>query len=411
MSCDKLISTLQINQGELTLVTGEFLNTRLNILKVEKTKLYGIESGKVVDSEAVADSIRKLVNRTSEHLGVNLTGVILMIPSFQVKKTNKKVVVTINEQLVTKEDVKQALKEASVVSEPGLVLINTAIKKVYVNNVPVEDSPIGLAGDLLTMELDLLYANREVTYQYVGACEKAGLEILDICLDSYAAGKEMILSRKSTFTNVISLGLFENYSALTLYSKGNLISVEIIDTGYGSWLTEIVNNTKMDYDTAKEFCRYNLSMHNLNSNLAVWVSENDGKQEVVTQGQLNTLVNKKIYHWINEVLDLCSNIINKGEVSFLVYGDCVGVKGLNESMENGLNSKVELYVPNTIGARTSDLVSNLGGFYVYYDQRYIYNQKFSSVDVELYNNVLMQAHLKKDKSITNKFKSLFTEKL
>ena len=37
------------------------------------------------------------------------------------------------------------------------------------------------------MNVDLLYADKEVVYAYARCIEKAGLEILDVCLDSYAA--------------------------------------------------------------------------------------------------------------------------------------------------------------------------------------------------------------------------------
>lgn len=43
------------------------------------------------------------------------------------------------------------------------------------------------------MDVDLLCANRKIAFEYVSCVEQAGLEVLDISLDSFAIAKEAAL--------------------------------------------------------------------------------------------------------------------------------------------------------------------------------------------------------------------------
>ena len=55
------------------------------------------------------------------------------------------------------------------------------------------------------MNVDLLYADKEVVYAYARCIEKAGLEILDVCLDSYAMANEAAVFEQTVDKYVIQI--------------------------------------------------------------------------------------------------------------------------------------------------------------------------------------------------------------
>lgn len=412
MASEQIISMLEISQSGVTLVTGEFFNTRLNVIKVDKGRVFGLEDSYVVNRGAVSDSIKKVVDNASKQLGVLVQNIILLIPSFAVKRVSKKITVQVktSDRRITNKEVNKAIKEAT--SGPiaeHLELINVVCDKFYVNEVLIDKSPIGEAADIMTIDFDLYYADKQLTYQYVGVCEKAGLRVIDICLDCYAAGKEMSLFELSRQQIVVAFDLHEEYTSLSLFSKGKLVSVEKLNCGYYSWVKTIVENTGIDGEAAKHLCEHNLSISDFQNDLVIWFSEENQQKEFLTQGQLNKLVHQAIINWINNLADLCAPIAQTGEVLYYLYGKSVDIAGIIGVFQETFNSRFKLYSPSTIGARDSSFVSLLGCFYAYKDQSYLADQKISSIDLTAYNRFVESSYVKSEKSFTKKIKGIFFE--
>ena len=94
--------------------------------------------------------------------------------------------------------------------------------------------------DELTVDVDLLCANRKIAFEYVNCVEQAGLEVLDISLDSFAIAKEAALFEQTMDQNLILIRLEEQTTTLSLLSKGKLASCEIIEQGIDQWSKALV---------------------------------------------------------------------------------------------------------------------------------------------------------------------------
>ena len=119
--------------------------------------------------------------------------------------------------------------------------------------------PIGEICDVLTMNVDLLYAKKEIVYAYARCVEKAGLEIMDICLDAYAMAEEAAVFEQTVDKYVIQVDLDRQDTTLSLFTHGKLVSCEVLDSGYGKWLTDLKEAFGFPSDVGFRLLKNNLT--------------------------------------------------------------------------------------------------------------------------------------------------------
>ncbi|MFV0254563.1 MAG: hypothetical protein ACK5G7_00255 [Erysipelotrichaceae bacterium] len=410
MSIDQILSVLEISQDGITLVTGQFLNTRLNILKISRYDAYGLENNRVVNFGALVDSVKKVISDSSEALGVNISKVILLIPGFDVEKKSRRITVSISnsERLVSAKEIRKLISDANrLENQTSRELINTSINNFYVNQVKQDGAPLNVSGDLLTGDIDLYYANKEVTHQFVKIVETAGVQVADICLDAFAAMKEMPLSDESFNKHIVTIDLHEHFTALALVSRGRLLTVTTIDIGYDCWLRDIINHGDIDIRSARKLIENNLSLKEKDNNIICWYDKVDGNTSTVSVAQLNSLANKGIYKWVKEIAQLCQMIAEKGEIKYYLYGRAVNIEGIEEVLKDEIKGDLKLYSPSTIGARDSSLVSILGAFYVHFDQKYLFSKQLDCIDRLAFRESIEKTLDDNDNIITSKIKKWF----
>jgi len=413
MAGEVIISALEISENKVTLITGEFLNSRLNVLKIDETAHRGIKKGYLTNQAGVVEAIKATVTNSSKLLGIAIERVILMIPDYLVKRTTRKVTVQVKgtDRRIRAKEINIAIKEAITRNqEPNLELINIICHRFLVNEVPFYEVPLNETADLLGVEMDLYYADRKITHQLVGACEKAGLPIIDICLCSYSAGKEMALFAQNEEKLFVCINMKENYTSLSLIHNNRLLSVETLKNGYGSWLRAIAEATKLSVEKVRELGRESLALDDFKNHYAVVYEESGDERYMLTQGELNKLAHGHVLKWISDVVSLCQPFAEKPQVVYYLYGDSCDIIGLTSLMERQLKAPVKYYIPATMGARKSGLTALLGAFYVYRDQLYLRDRVTNSIDADAFSRMIVNSYVKPEKNISNRFKNLFFER-
>jgi len=413
MASSQILAALEITQHEARLLVGEFFNSRINILKVDRVDLQGMDGYRIDNPQLVMKAIRQLVDHASDALGTKITGVLLLIPSINVRRYAHKPSVNVEDnQRIAMKDIHQALKAVmNKAIDLNLEVVNVVCHKFIVNGISTRKLPLNEVGDLLSVEVDVLCADRELTYQYVGIVEQCGLKVLDIGLDSFAAAKEMALFEQSVENYVVEILVHEQLTSLSLMAKGRYASCEALKIGYDSWVHAVMQHFQLDYDIALRLCQNNLWFgEQVDNNQLVWVANNDAQSRQITQGELNRVVWPKLQAWAGEIKKLCQPIVDSGAVTYYLGGELVDTAGFDEWLAGELGCPVKLFVPSTMGARNTMYVSLLGLFYAYKDQAYLH-ESLSSVDVTEYNRLVQSVAFKSEKELTKKIIGMFSERV
>lgn len=404
----QVYATLKIDDGVIQILVAEYFNTRFNILTTYKCDVEGINDHKIVDEEKVIEAIKNAKSEVSKKIGATLEKVILVLPPINFKRTSLNVKVIPNDGVIRKKDIARALTNSlSAKVDDNLTVINTSIIKSTINGISSRRLPENETCDEAILDIDLLSADKELTYSYVEIVSKAGLEILDICLSNYAIAKESVALENSITQNIIHLDICNNYTYLTLLSKAKLLSSEIIYEGLGNMEKLIYDHFHLPKASIPRLLKYNVDYETKYLDDAIFAYTDENVSKSITTKDLNDFIDKPLNEYIDKVMIMCKPIIEKG-ASFLISSEGSEMKALVNRLANISGVEVKTYNPDVIGIRSTDLCAVYGALFVYLEKAKLNELSVNCVNIAEYDNTVDQIKVDVEgESITSKIKNLF----
>ncbi len=418
MNDKQIFAAIEVSDHEVRLVVGEFFNTRFNIIKVERVACNGFDGQKIVNPNAITEAIQQAVENTHKMIGARIQSAILAIPSYGMKKYSFKSTVDVEgiDNTVTVKDIRRAMNKAQNMDiGKEYALIQTVNVKYTVNGITTRRIPIGERCNQLTIDIDLLCANRKLAYDMVGCVEKSGLKILDIFLDVYAVGKEAALFEQSVNQQVIILKIERTSTTLGLLRKGRMTTATVIPAGVGNLASVLVDKYKIKSDAAVDLFKYSavLNAKTLSDNpVHIWSEDNE--TQTLSERELVENVMPNVENWLTYVQKTCLPILQAGETTVIITGEGGETQGIAEVLHDRLQVEVRTYVPDTLGGRNAGLTAALGLFYSYQDRLPITGYTDDSIDMEAFIKAVSYREKKdgqstKEDTLTSKLKGLFLD--
>jgi len=383
MKRKQIFAALEIADHEVRLVVGEFHETRFNILRVERVKTTGITNKVVVDEQNIVGAVMKAVQNASTVLGYKIERVLLAIPSIDVTRFNKKVNVFVEDgsKRVRLSHIQSGINEAiSYKPDEELELVNIGCIKYITNGITSRKMPLNEVCDVLTMNIDLLYANKDIVYSYARCAEKSGLEIIDICLDSYAIAEEAAIFEQTVDKYVVLIDLERQNTTLSLFTHGKLVNCEVLEGGYGDWLSPLKDKYNLPLDVGFRLIQNTCALEEKEvGDATVYIWSEAGTSRQISERDVYKCVIDPINEWIQMINETCQPIIDSGNVRYILTGEGLEIQQI-ETLAKELNAQSQVYVPQTIGARDCGLVTCLGLFYSWKSQLAVRKDERTSCD-------------------------------
>ena len=415
----QIYTALEISDQEVRLIVGEFFNTRFNIIKVERAGCQGFDGEKVTDPDAVAASVRKAAEHAGKMIASTIKGVILAIPSMGMRRYSFKSTVPVEgiDHTITVQDIRNAMKRAQNMEiDKNSALIQTVNVKYTVDGITTRRIPIGDRCNSLTVDIDLLCAQRHLAYDLVGCVEKAGLKVMDIFLDVYAVGKEAALIEQSVNKQIIILKMERNSTSFGLLRKGRLFTGTVLPAGLGNIAGVLTDQYGIEPRSAAELIKYSARLDSkVLSDNPVHIWSNDDETHTISEKELVEAVMPNVNIWLDLVQKTCEPILKAGETAVIITGEGGETHGLSQLLCEKLQTEVRTYVPDTLGARNACLTACLGLFYAYKDRLPITGYTDESIDMDAFIKAVSYREKKnegnntREDTLTSKLKGLFLE--
>lgn len=366
MGRKEIYAALEIADHEVRLVIGELFEARLNVLRVERVQTAGVQNKQITDEKAVVSAIRKATANATIALGYRIERVLLAIPSLEVTRCNQKVSVTIDDgtRSVRLYHIQSGFNKA-ITYRAGdqLELVNVGCIKYKINGITSRKLPLGESCDRFIMDMDLLFAQKTAVYAYARCVEQANLEILDICLDSYAMAQEAAVFEQAIDRYVVQIDLCRFQTCLSLFAHGKLMKCILLSEGYAAWYQPL----KERYGLSDAAC-YRL-LQNLfsakeqpNSDHVIYIETIEDKQVQITLREVQEACLENIRGWIRNVNETCAPITQGGNTRYVISGEGMNIPILEELLPL-FSAPAAAYVPQTIGARDGAFTTAIGMIY------------------------------------------------
>lgn len=409
----QIIAALEIADHEVRLLVGQFFNGRLNILKVERVSHLGIVGYSIMSESIITEAIKKAVENASRNLGVVIESVLLMVPGVHMKRINKQLQVPIAGR-VSELDIRRAYRELISSGSPdSFVLTNVLFSKYFVNGSSTRKMPLNERCDRLTIEADCYYGKQSIIFPYVTCVEASGLRIIDIVLDDIAFAKESSLFESSIDKPVIALTFAEKITKFSLYYHGSLLSNDYVDVGFEVFMKKLENTLKIPHDVVRGLVYYNLDLNltkPFDDPIFIWSTKSTS--HTLSQKDLSKILLEDITHFVEDIADRISPIINLGTPKIVMTGEASEVSGLNELIASTTGHDVLSYRSTSFGVKDRGLSSLVGAFYYYKDLAIYRSDSLSSVNEVDFKRIVLQSNgdLSNDESLTQKLKHMFFDR-
>ncbi len=391
MAKKSVYAALEISDHEVRLVVSEIFNDRSNILRVERVEHNGIRNARITDEKAVADAIETAVRQAQTALGYRIERVLLAIPARNVRPVNNKVHVEIEDgtHTIRRFHIQQGLKSALGAQKfENEELVNVNRIECFVDGARQDKIPLGKDTESFDMEVDLLYADKDIVYSYAAAVEKAGLQILDLVLDVYGAAKETGALSQSADKPVILIDLEAEHTTLAFLIENKIAFTTTLDKGYHSFIQTLQEEYGLSDETAWRLLENLFESREMDTqDVVIYIEQQDDKRIEITSRQLADAVLPKIRSWIADINAGCAKILESMPARYLITGQGANIPVL-KNFCSGFNAPTSVYAISTIGARNGAFVCDLGMIYSWMDSKQ-YNNRGDQTSVN--NNELEES--------------------
>lgn len=407
----QIFGAIEFAEREVRLIIGEFFNTRFNIIKVETDVCEGISDFAITNKEEVKRSVGEVIAKATKHIGADIERLILLIPSVSFKRYPLKVAVKTNNGIVRKDDVEHAIRNAMRTNvDNNILIINAVCVKYTCNGISYRRIPEKEFSDDLVVDIDLLCADKKITFDYVSILEEMGIEVLDISLDMYAICKEAALFERTVNQNLILLKVDYDATNLALISRGKLVDCDILYHGIGDIINDVYDKYHLPLNVIDRLVKYNVTNDlTERSKCAIFAwKTSDGESHTVSEYELTMLVKPSLDKLVNKIKEACSPILEAGETSIVIVGQAAEMQCLPALIEEKTKVSTRRYLPETIGARESRYSALLGSVYGYKDLVDINNDLTSSINLLKFNDVVeKKTESEENLTFTTRMRKLF----
>lgn len=189
----EIIVGLDIGTTKICAVVGEYSHDEINIIGVGTHPSQGLRKGAVVNIESTVESIKKAVEAAEIMAGCEISSVYVGIAGGHIKGFNSHGVIAIKGREINEQDVEKVIEAASAVAIPmDRETFHVIPQEFIVDDQTAIQNPVGMTGIRLETKIHVVTGAVSSARNIVKCCNKAGLDVCDIVLESLASGEAVL---------------------------------------------------------------------------------------------------------------------------------------------------------------------------------------------------------------------------
>jgi cell division protein FtsA len=359
---EKIIVGLDIGTTKICAVVGEMLEDEINVIGVGSHPSTGLRKGSVVNIESTVDSIKKAVEEAELMAGCDISSVYVGIAGNHIHGLNSHGIIAIKGREITQMDVDRVIDAAKAVAIPtDREILHVIPQEFIVDDLASIQNPVGMTAIRLEAKIHIITGAVSSARNIVKCCNKAGLEVCDIALESLASGEAVLTNEEKELGCVIAdmgggtidMALFKDNNLKFIYelTLGGHNLTNDISIGLRTPLPE-AEKIKIEHGTCIP--------ENVKKGTTIEVPAVGGRApKKLSKSILAEILEPRVEEIFSLLKkELFSNgLENLFPAGFILTGGSVVLEGITELAESVFNVPVRIGEPNKIGG-LKDIVKN-----------------------------------------------------
>ncbi len=228
---EDIIVGLDIGTTKICAVVGEVTGGDINIIGIGTHPSIGLRKGVVVNIDATVESIKKAVEEAELMAGCEISSVYAGIAGGHITGFNSHGIIAVKGAEITQNDVDRVIEAARAVAIPmDREVIHVLPQEFVVDDHAGIQNPVGMAGVRLEAKIHIVTGAVTSAHNIVKCCNKAGLDVCDIVLESLASGESVLTTEERELgTALIDLG--GGTTDLAVFSGNNIRHTFVLALG------------------------------------------------------------------------------------------------------------------------------------------------------------------------------------
>ena len=359
---EELIVGLDLGTTKVCVVVGEVTTEGMDIVGVGTYPSAGLRGGVVVNIDQTVNSIKKAVEEAELMAGCNISSVFAGVAGTHVQSLNSHGVIAIKSREVTPADVARVLDAAKTIALPFDRQILHVLPQQYI----VDDQngihyPIGMAGVRLEAKVHIITAMTSAVQNIMKCCERAGLQVQDVVLESLASSGA-VLDSDEKHLGVALIDIGGGTSEIAVFQNNAIRHSTVVGLGGNHITSDISVGLRCAMDEAEKIKKkYGCALAELvNQEDFIEVGSVGGqKPRQLAQSILTQIIEARV----KEILDIIewelvrSGFIESLHAGVVLTGGVSLLPGIRELAERVFDMPVTIGVPCNFGG-LGDVVKN-----------------------------------------------------
>ncbi|MBU2452006.1 MAG: cell division protein FtsA, partial [Proteobacteria bacterium] len=348
---EKIIVGLDIGTTKITAVVGEMLGDEINVIGVGTHPSTGLRKGTVVNIESTVDSIKKAVEEAELMAGCDISSVYVGIAGNHIKGLNSHGIIAIKGREITEQDVERVIDAAKAVAIPtDREILHVIPQEFIVDDMESIQNPVGMTAIRLEAKIHIVTAAVSSARNIVKCCNKAGLEVCDIALESLASG-EAVLTDEEKELGCLIADMGGGTTDLALFKDNNLKFIYELTLGGHNLTNDISIGLRTPLPEAEKIkIEHGTCVSgNVRSGATIDVPAVGGRApKKLSKGILAEILEprvEEIFSLLKKEL-FAHGLENSFPAGFVLTGGSVVLNGITEIAESVFNVPVRIGEPN-----------------------------------------------------------------
>jgi cell division protein FtsA len=231
---ENFLVACDIGTSKICVLIGEQnANGSLDVIGKGAAANRGTRKGNIVNVDATIEAIKRAAEEAEIMAGVQIARAWVGASGSNVRSFNSRGVVAVagKDREITKEDVARVIDAARGIQIPqDHEVIHVIPREFAVDGQDGVSDPVGMVGARLEAEVHVVTAPVAVTQNIVTCANKAGIEVVQLVLEQFAAA-EAILTQDEKELGIALVDIGGGTTEVAVYQKGSIIHTAVIPIG------------------------------------------------------------------------------------------------------------------------------------------------------------------------------------
>lgn len=359
---NEIYAVLDIGSATIELLVGEVVNSNLHVLFAKKVPSHGVKKGIVEDDRVLVHDIQALIQEANEFLEGEIKSVGINIPTIRAKLYQSNSSLSLNgDEIVTNEDIVRGLQLSKRIKISSKEEVVCVIPVRYHSDSGMSlEVPVGQKTRNLIIDTLVITSQKRILYPYIAAVEKAGLEVMDICVNAYSCAKEAfdaVYLKEGAL--IIDIGY--KTSTVSFYKDGYLQYLTVCPVGGYNLTRAIAQNLQISMNQAETYkIKYGSLDYTVGQEDIIHTTEMPDGRVDYTQKDLALILEAATIDILNVIKEKIKMIENSSNYETLIVGGGGELEMLDKVASSVLEGPIRVYRPDIIGIRDMAFVSSVG---------------------------------------------------